>query len=79
MKKMIALAVLGLSVTAAPLAYAGPQQVKMKVCSKEAKAKGLKKAERKAFMKNCLSKKHKITAKEAADAGVKPAAGDGGK
>ena len=78
MKKLIAIAVLGLSVTAAPLAYAGPQQVKMKVCSKEAKAKGLKKDERRAFMKTCLSRKHKLTAKEASAAGVK-LEGDGGK
>jgi len=32
-----------------------PQQEKMRSCNKDAKAKGLKKAERKAFMKTCLS------------------------
>jgi len=30
------------------------QQAKMKLCNKEAKEKGLKKADRKAFMKSCL-------------------------
>lgn len=63
MKKMIALAVLGLSVAATPVAFAGPQQEKMKVCSKTAKTKSLKGAERKAFMKKCLSKKYKVDAK----------------
>ena len=56
MKKMIALAGLGLSVAAAPVAFAGPQQEKMKVCNKTAKSQSLKGAERKAFMKKCLSK-----------------------
>lgn len=74
MKKLIAMAVLGLSVAAAPLAFAGPQQEKMKMCSKEAKSKGLRKAERRAFMKNCLSKKHKMTAKSESSAGAKPPA-----
>ena len=32
------------------------QQEKMKACNKEAKEKGLKKAERKTFMKSCLKK-----------------------
>jgi hypothetical protein len=73
MHKLIALVFLGLSIAAAPAAFAGPQQEKMKMCSKEAKAKGLKKAERKAFMKECLSKKHKQTAE------MKPATGSGGK
>ena len=62
MKKMIALAVLGLSVAAAPAAFAGPQQEKMKVCSKTAKSQSLKGADRKAFMKKCLSKKYKVGA-----------------
>lgn len=73
MKNLIALFILGLSVAAAPAAFAGPQQEKMKVCSKQAKAKGLKKAERKAFMKDCLSSKHK------AAAGKKKDAATGGK
>ena len=30
------------------------QRAKMKVCNNEAKSKGLKKAERKAFMKSCM-------------------------
>jgi len=62
MKNLLALLILGLSVAVAPAASAGPQQEKMKVCSKQAKAKGLKKAERKAFMKDCLSSKHKAVA-----------------
>lgn len=60
MKKLIALAVLGLSVAAAPAVMAGQQQEKMKVCSKTAKSQELKGAERKAFMKKCLNKKYKI-------------------
>ena len=71
MKKLIALAVLSLSVAAAPVAFAGPQQEKMKVCSKTAKTKSLKGAERKAFMKKCLSKKYKVDA----DGKLVPAAG----
>jgi surface antigen len=71
MNKMIALAVLGLSMAAAPAAFAGPQQEKMKVCSKTAKSKSLKGAERKAFMKKCLSKKDKV------EADKKPAAAGG--
>ena len=63
MKQIIALAVLGLSLAAAPAAFAGAQQEKMKVCNKTAKAKSLKGAGRKAFMKKCLSKKYKIDAK----------------
>lgn len=39
------------------IAYAGPQQEKMKTCNKEAKEKQLKGDERKLFMKNCLSAK----------------------
>jgi psiF repeat len=62
MKKLIAWAVLGASLVLAPMAFAGPQQEKMKVCSKTAKTKSLKGAERKAFMKKCLSKKYKIDA-----------------
>jgi hypothetical protein len=60
MKNLIALAILGLSVAVAPAAFAGAQQEKMKVCSKAAKTQSLKGAERKAFMKKCLSKKYKI-------------------
>lgn len=62
MKKLIALVVLGLSVAAAPAAMAGPQQEKMKVCSKTAKTKLLKGSERKEFMKKCLSKKYTLDA-----------------
>ena len=63
MKKIIALVVLGLSMVTAPVAFAGPQQEKMKVCSKTAKSKSLKGANRMAFMKKCLSKKYKVDAK----------------
>lgn len=55
MKKLIALVCLGL-MFAAP-AFAGAQQEKMKTCNKDAKEKALKGDERKAFMKDCLSKK----------------------
>ena len=55
MKKLISFVCLGL-MFAAP-AFAGPQQEKMKFCNKDAKEKALKGDERKAFMKDCLSKK----------------------
>jgi hypothetical protein len=55
MKKLIAIACLGL-MFAAP-AFAGEQQNKMSICNKDAKVKALKGDERKAFMKDCLSKK----------------------
>ena len=35
--------------------HAGAQQDKMRACNKEAREKGLKKDERKAFMSSCLS------------------------
>ncbi|MDP4029184.1 MAG: PsiF family protein [Gallionella sp.] len=54
MKKMIALACLGFSITLSASAFAAAQQEKMKGCSKE--AAGMKGDERKAFMKKCLSK-----------------------
>ena len=57
MKKLIALACIGLLFAASAPASAGAQQVKMKNCTKEAKEKALKGDERKAFMKECLSKK----------------------
>lgn len=56
MKKLIALACLGLSLSVAAPVFAGAQQDKMKGCSKEARDDGLKGDERKAFMKKCLSK-----------------------
>lgn len=58
MKKLIALACLGFAVVVSAPAFAGAQQEKMKGCNKEAKADGLKGAERKAFMKKCLSKEY---------------------
>ncbi len=57
MKKLIALACLGLLFAASAPAMAGEQQDKMKNCNKDAKEKALKGDERKAFMKGCLSKK----------------------
>lgn len=42
---------------AAPAKKLTPQQEKMSVCSKDAKAKGLKGEERKKFMSECLRKK----------------------
>ena len=42
---------------ASPLAFAGPQQEKMKECSANAKTQDLKGDARKAFMKDCLSAK----------------------
>lgn len=70
MKKLIVLTVLGVSMAAMSAVYAGPQQEKMKACSKEAKGKALKGGERKAFMKGCLSKK---TDASAGAASVMPA------
>lgn len=52
MKKLIF--VLGLSLATMPFAFATPQQDKMKSCNVE--ANGKKGDERKAFMKECLSK-----------------------
>lgn len=52
MKKLIALACMGLMFTAP--AFAGAQQEKMKSCNKEAKEKTLKGDERKKFMSGCL-------------------------
>ncbi|MBI3222173.1 MAG: PsiF repeat-containing protein [Nitrosomonadales bacterium] len=54
MKKLIALACLGVAFTVSAPAFAGAQQEKMKGCNKE--AKGMKGEERKAFMGKCLKK-----------------------
>ncbi len=56
MKKLIALVCMGL-MFASSAVWAGAQQERMKMCSKEAKGKALKGAERKAFMKGCLKNK----------------------
>lgn len=56
MKKLIALAALGLMFFVSAPAIAGAQQDKMKACNAEAKAGEKKGDERKAFMKACLSK-----------------------
>lgn len=56
MKKLIALATLGLMFAVSAPAFAGAQQDKMKACNAEAKAGDKKGDERKAFMKACLSK-----------------------
>lgn len=68
MKKLIALVCLGFAVIVSTPAFAGAQQEKMKGCNKEAKADGLKGAERKAFMKKCLKKDYELKAGAAADA-----------
>jgi len=65
MKKLIALACLGLMFTAP--AFAGAQQEKMKSCNKDATEKSLKGDERKAFMKTCLSKEGAPAAAPAMD------------
>lgn len=71
MKKLIALACLGIACAVSAPAFAGAQQDKMKGCSKE--AKGMKGDERKAFMKKCLSKDYTLKA-DAAPAEAKPVA-----
>jgi hypothetical protein len=55
MKKLI-IAAMALML-ASPLAFAGPQQEKMKECNANAKTQDLKGDARKAFMKDCLSAK----------------------
>lgn len=70
MKKLIALACLGLSVVISAPAFAGAQQDKMKGCNVE--AKGMKGDERRAFMSKCLKKDYVL--KSAASTNAKPAA-----
>ena len=57
MKRLTMLCCMGLMFAVSSAALAGPQQERMRSCSKEAKGKALKGDERKAFMKNCLRKK----------------------
>jgi hypothetical protein len=52
MNQLITAALLSLSLTA----FANPQHQVMKTCNADAKTKALKGSERKAFMKECLSK-----------------------
>lgn len=67
MKKLIALAGLGLLFAASAPSFAGAQQERMKNCNKEAKEKELNGDERKAFMKECLGNKAEApTAKKTA-------------
>ncbi|MBU0593683.1 MAG: PsiF family protein [Pseudomonadota bacterium] len=55
MKKLI---IAGIALLlSSPLAFAGPQQEKMKECNASAKTQELKGDARKAFMKDCLSAK----------------------
>lgn len=68
MKKLIALACLGLLLAVSAPAFAGAQQDKMKSCNKDAKEKALKGDERKAFMKECLSSKAEAPAEKKAEA-----------
>jgi hypothetical protein len=70
MKTLIALACLGFVFAASAPAFAGAQQEKMKGCSAE--AKGMKGAERNAFMSKCLKKDY-VLKSEAAPAAA-PAA-----
>ena len=77
MKKLIALACLGLMFSAP--AFAGAQQEKMKMCNKDAKEKALKGDERKTFMRSCLSKEGAPAdgkKAEAASEGKKPSQQD---
>ena len=73
MKKLIALACMGLLFAVSAPAFAGAQQEKMKMCNKDAKEKALKGDERKAFMKECLSKKSDAPAADAAPVDKKAA------
>ncbi len=61
---IIAVLALGLANVASA---ATPQQTKMKACNAEAKEKGLKGDERKAFMKQCLSARKDEAAKTKKD------------
>ncbi|HEX5338503.1 MAG TPA: PsiF family protein, partial [Gallionella sp.] len=74
MKKLIALVCVGVAFAVSAPAFAGPQQDKMKGCSKE--AKGMKGDERKAFMSKCLKKDYELKAEAApaAKAEAKPTA-----
>ena len=72
MNRIIALACLGFATVVMSPAFAGEQQNKMKGCSAEAKAKGMKGDERKAFMSKCLKKDYVL--KSAAKEDAKPAA-----
>lgn len=55
MKKLLIAAGLAFAFAVMPQAHAGPQQERMKSCNKDAGDK--KGADRKAFMKSCLSEK----------------------
>jgi hypothetical protein len=72
MRKLIVLVCLGGAVSVSASVYAGPQQDKMKGCSKE--AAGLKGDERKAFMKKCLSKDYVLKSGAAAETKAETAA-----
>ncbi len=68
MKRLILPIIAVLTVGLASAASAAtPQQTKMKACNGEAKEKGLKGDERKAFMKQCLSAKKDEAAKAKKD------------
>ncbi len=72
MKKLIALACLGLYFATAAPAFAGAQQEKMKGCNIE--AKGMKGDERRAFMSKCLKKDYVLKSAGTAKPEAKPAA-----
>jgi len=63
-RKIALLAVSLFALTASTATFANTQQGKMKTCNAEAKAQNLSGDERKAFMKECLSKKATPTAKK---------------
>jgi psiF repeat len=72
MKRLIALACFGFVFAASAPVFAGAQQNKMKGCSAE--AKGMKGAERKAFMSKCLKKDYVLKSEAAPAAAEKKAA-----
>lgn len=74
MKKLIALACLGLFVSVSAPVFAGGQQDKMKGCNAEAKADALKGDDRKAFMSKCLKKDYVLKSDAAAKPDEKAAA-----
>lgn len=69
MKRLITLACFGFIFAASAPAFAGAQQNKMKGCSAE--AKGMKGAERKAFMSKCLKKDYVLKSEAAPAAATK--------
>jgi psiF repeat len=69
-----ALAVAAAQGVVAQAAHENSQQEKMTTCNTDAKAKGLKGDERKAFMKSCLSEKGASASASAGSAAAAPSA-----